>query len=301
MNQRFVLLFACLCIVTAAGTCLHAQQIPPAVVSDPAPDRDYPAVMEAPDVPSHGSKMYAVLYVASGPGPHPTVLLVQGFPGNEKNLDLAYSIRRAGWNVLAPFCRGSWGSEGTYSFTHAIEDAQSALEFLRDPDNARKYRIDAKRIVLVGHSLGGFVVSYVTAHDRSISGVAMISASNVGPSTLRALSRDPKEIQDRFRANSSRLHGTSGEALLEEAKQHSSNWNYLDYVPTLKDRPVLILEADDRNTADNHDLAEALKKAGSLQVTETHVATDHSFSDHRIALQAAVVEWLQAMEAQKSK
>ena len=47
--------------------------------------------------------MYSVIYIASGPGPHPTVLMLHGFPGNEKNLDLAYSFRRAGWNVLVPF------------------------------------------------------------------------------------------------------------------------------------------------------------------------------------------------------
>ena len=26
------------------------------------------------------------------------MLMLHGFPGNEKNLDLEYSIRRAGWN-----------------------------------------------------------------------------------------------------------------------------------------------------------------------------------------------------------
>jgi pimeloyl-ACP methyl ester carboxylesterase len=50
--------------------------------------------MAWPDIPSHGAKMYSVIYIASGAGPHPTVLMLHGFPGNEKNLDLAYSIRR---------------------------------------------------------------------------------------------------------------------------------------------------------------------------------------------------------------
>jgi len=38
--------------------------------------------------------------------------------------------------------------------------------------------------------------------------------------------------------------------LLEEAKQNAASWNYLDYAPALKDRPVLIVEADDRNLSD---------------------------------------------------
>jgi hypothetical protein len=36
--------------------------------------------------------MYSVIYIASGAGPHPTVLMLHGFPGNEKNLDLAHSV-----------------------------------------------------------------------------------------------------------------------------------------------------------------------------------------------------------------
>ena len=84
-------------------------------------------------------------------------------------------------------------------------------------------------------------------------------------------------------------------------KQNAASWNYLDYAPALKDRPVLIVEADDRNLSDNQALAAALRKMGNSRVTETHMATDHIFSDHRIALQAAVVEWLQGVGGQRVK
>ncbi|HEY8669682.1 MAG TPA: YceI family protein [Terriglobales bacterium] len=77
-----------------------AQHIPAAVISDPPPDPVHPATMASPDIPSHGAKMYAVLYIAAGEGPHPTVLMLHGFPGNEKNLGPAYSIRRAGWFTI---------------------------------------------------------------------------------------------------------------------------------------------------------------------------------------------------------
>ena len=95
---------------------LAAQTISDAVVADPPADPAYPATLASPDIPSHRARLYSVLYLASGAGPHPTVLLLHGFPGNEKNLDLAYSIRRAGWNVLVPFYRGAWGSGGAFSF-----------------------------------------------------------------------------------------------------------------------------------------------------------------------------------------
>ena len=60
--------------------------------------------------------------------------------GNEQNLDLAQSVRRAGWNVLTFHYRGSWGSEGAFSFGHALEDADSAIAFLRDLAHAKQYR-----------------------------------------------------------------------------------------------------------------------------------------------------------------
>ncbi|MFD3266336.1 hypothetical protein [Phenylobacterium ferrooxidans] len=37
--------------------------------------------------------------------------------GNEKNLDLAQAVRRAGWNAAAFNYRGSWGSPGPSATT----------------------------------------------------------------------------------------------------------------------------------------------------------------------------------------
>lgn len=49
---------------------------------------------------SHGNRLNGIVYLANGAGPHPTVVLLHGFPGNEKNLDLAQALRRDGFNVL---------------------------------------------------------------------------------------------------------------------------------------------------------------------------------------------------------
>jgi hypothetical protein len=60
--------------------------------------------------------------------------------------------------------------------------------------------------------------------------------------------------------------------------------------------PVLVLEADDGLGKANHAFAEARRKAGNERITDLHFPTDHSFSDHRIALQSAVIIWLQGLE-----
>lgn len=269
-----------------------AQQIPAAITTDPVRDKDFPAAMEAPDIISHGARLNAVFYLASGAGPHPVVLLMHGFPGNEQNMDLAYSVRRAGWNVLVPHYRGSWGSAGSFSFRNAIEDTQAAVEFLRDPDNAKRYRYDATKIVAVGHSMGGFLAAYTGAHDPGIVGVAMISAWDLG----LAASRPPSAQRTKsFHDASPRLAGTTPEGMLAEAQQNAAKWNYVDWAPDLKTRPVLVVESHDGNDPDNKALVEALRKAGDSHVTEVYMETDHGYADHRIALQTAVLNWLQSL------
>ena len=170
MQVRTSLVFTATLTLFAAVTALSAQQIP-AIAQDPPPDEEFPASTEAPDIPSHGARLNAIFYLASGRGPNPVVLLMHGFPGNEQNMDLAYAIRRVGWNVLVPHYRGSWGSQGAFSFANSIEDTQSAIQFLREAENVKKYRIDPKRIVLIGHSMGGFMVAYATANDSQILGL----------------------------------------------------------------------------------------------------------------------------------
>jgi predicted alpha/beta-fold hydrolase len=95
-------------------------------------DADYPPGMSEASFISHGDRLNALHYTANGVGPHPTVLLLHGYPGNEKNLDLAQSLRRAGWNVFFFHYRGAWGSEGDFSFVNSAEDISTALTHLRE-------------------------------------------------------------------------------------------------------------------------------------------------------------------------
>src|SRR3569833_4572439 len=109
--------------------------IPAAIYADPAPDAANPPRMEVLHIPSGGVEITGVAYLASGAGPHPTLVLLHGLPGNEKNLDLAQAVRRAGWNVVTFSYRGSWGSPGSYRFAQNLEDGEAVLAFLRDPAN----------------------------------------------------------------------------------------------------------------------------------------------------------------------
>src|SRR3989454_12059001 len=111
--------------------------------------------MRAVLIPSAGVHLNGVVYVAQGRGAHATVVFLHGFPGDEKNADLAQAVRRAGFNALVFYYRGAWGSPGIYSYSHVLEDVTAALIWLPGPATAESMRGEPERLVLVGHRFGG--------------------------------------------------------------------------------------------------------------------------------------------------
>jgi pimeloyl-ACP methyl ester carboxylesterase len=295
MHRSSAILLALFLTVSSA---LQAQQISAAISADPPVDKAHPASMESFQIPSHDAQLNAIAYLAAGAGPHPLVIVLHGFPGNEKNLDLAQSIRRAGWNALYFNYRGSWGSPGTFSFGHSVEDTQAAIAYLRDPANAAKLRTDPKRIALVGHSMGGFMAAYAGSHDPAIVGIALISAANmydwaggeIQPQEESA--NRVKLVKGLVDNDLLPLAGCTGDSLADEMLAHRKEWNFIDYAGLFGARPLLILTSDDGLAEPAGRLARAVRKQGSAHVTEVHFPTDHGYSDHRIALQAAVLTWL---------
>lgn len=288
-------LFAVVCLV------LQAQQIPLALTTDPPPNRLHPATMVSLGIPSHGDDLNAIMYLAAGAGPHPTVILMHGFPGNEKNLDLAQAIRRDGWNVLYFDYRGSWGSPGVFSFEHCVEDTEAVIDFLRDPGIASELRTDRNRIVLVGHSLGGFMAAYGAAHDPSVLGIAMISAANLGGMSDAQGNQESAvtRLSAHFaRAGMEALNGCSPQSLAAETVAHREEWNFDDYASLLATRPVLLITADDGLAGHSRNFANVLRRQGNDRITEKHFASDHSYSAVRIGLEIAVLDWLDTLTAQ---
>lgn len=261
------------------------------------------AAMEAVQVPSHGVLMNGIVYVAQGAAPHPVVVLLHGFPGNEQNLDLAQDIRRAGWDVLFFHYRGSWGSPGDYSFSNGIEDTAAAVAYLRDAAVAKKLRADSSRIVLLGHSVGGFNAIMAGSADPLVSAVGIISAADMGgripqhiPKFAEGIAR--KRVADALASQGlSPLHGCTAETLAQDILDHAAAWRFEEHAKGLASRPFLAITSEDGNAKSNDDLAEALRKDGDQYVTAQHFAADHSYSDKRQELSAAVIAWLQGLPA----
>jgi pimeloyl-ACP methyl ester carboxylesterase len=282
-----------------------SAQAPSAITTDPAPDAAHPAAMDAFQLPSHGSMLNALMYEAAGAGPHGTVVLLHGFPGNEKNLDLAQAIRRDGWNVLYFDYRGSWGSPGAFSFQHSIEDAQSAVAYLRDPANAAKLRVSPAEIVVVGHSMGGMIALYVAAHDEKIVGVGAISAADMAGRAVLPPGAPP-DAQKQMLAGLSKglaaegmapLAGCTPEGLAAELMAHPE-WSLANDASGLKSKPVLIVTSDDGLAEPAEKLAQAIEQEGNQYAKIVHFATDHSYSDKRIEMEEEVLNGLEFLQNQ---
>lgn len=240
---------------------------------------------------SHGAMLNGVILTAGGAGPKPTVLLLHGFPGNERNFDLAQIYRRAGFNAVVFHYRGAWGSQGSFSFENCLEDLPPALEFLCQ--NAARYQIDPGRIALVGHSMGGWIALMGTARGLGVRAAVSICGFNFGRFTRRVLDNPDSVRQwaEAFEGEVLPLAGTSGQALIEEMLHHGEAWDLLGQAPRLAQTPILLVGATQDTIAtlelSHHPLAEALPHARQVLYE-----TDHSLASHRVALARDTLDFL---------
>lgn len=269
-----------------------AARTPAAIAIDPPHDIAHPARMEVLHIPSGGVEIIGVAYLASGAGLHPTLVLCHGWPGNEKNLDLAQAVRRAGWNVVTFNYRGSWGSPGSFHFAQVPEDAAAVLAYVRQADVVAKLGVDPARLVLGGHSMGGWATSIVAAKDPALKGAILISMAN-----MSAVGSIPHADLVKLAAgNAETLAGTSPGQMADELAAGSKAFNSLDGAKGLARLPLLVLTSDDGLAPQAAALVDAVQKAGGTRVTTGHAATDHSWSDSRIELERQVLGWLQGLK-----
>jgi len=281
-----------LALLLASSCTVFSQSVPASIYTDPPADSAHPAGMKVLHIPTHGLLINGLVYQPSGAGPHPTLVICHGLPGNEKNLDLAQAVRRAGWNAVTFNYRGSWGSPGSFRFAQNLEDADAVLAYLRDPANATKLGIDTKRIAIAGHSMGGWVTAHTAAHDHGLIGAILISAADMGGSSGN---RPHDQIVAQMADDMESLNGVTAEMMADEVVSHAKAFALSNTVDGLSKVPLLVLSADDGLAPGTDALVKAIEAKGSKNVTSIHAATDHSWSDHRIFLESTVITWLAAL------
>ena len=259
------------------------------VTEDPKIDHANPPTLVELQIPSGDSIMNGHLYVANGAGPHPTAIFLHGFPGNEKNLDIAQVLRRAGYNSLFFHYRGAWGSSGTYGINNFLEDTGAAVAFLQAKAEAGEHRIDATRITLVGHSFGGFNALVTRLENPAVRCTVAMAPANLFP---RLQQMDVSQLPANPILS---LGGYSYSELAREGLEQSERLDYVTRMKVEAGGPMLLISGirDEAVTMESQTPIAAV--AGNVPAFE-HVImdADHSFSGRRIELSGIVLNWMDA-------
>lgn len=283
-----------LCAALMLSACQHKSQT--AIASDSADREQFPASIVELTIESNGSRMPGIAYLAAGQGPHPTVLLLHGYPGNEKNLDAAQALRRAGWNVVFFHYRGAWGSEGEFSFTNAERDVQVVLGYLREAENVTRLKIDPERISTVGHSMGGHMAIAGMLDDPAVKCAVSYDGANMG-ARGNGLFSDPQASQlwSNYSDSLFMLKGWSGAKAIREISDSGEKLDLLARAHKIASRPVLLISADTEVIPEDvhiKPLLKALNQNSGGRAEYLLIDDDHSFSSSRLELIASTEAFL---------
>ena len=252
-------------------------------------DRSAPAGSTELFIPSDNALLAGVIYRANGEGKHPTLLLLHGYPGNERNLDLAQVIRAAlGWNVIYFDYRGSWGSQGKFSLMNCVQDVVNVVQFCNKYQDSLK--IDTSNIVLFGHSMGGWITLKALAAIPQIKkGFALSTWDIYGDfkkvltqKELMDLTNNPETLGKYFVLNAS-LKEIFGPVL-----EHRDYFNLATAGGALADKQIFMLDEHHRNKG----IADSLKAANRAYFKYEVWDTDHPFSNKRISLMNELIAFL---------
>ena len=229
---------------------------------------------------SDGHRLLGVLYLARGEEPKPTVLLLHGCPGLEKNLDLAVRLRDRGWNSLLFHYRGCWGSAGRYDLRTVPRDVTAAVDYLVGCP-----RVDSGRIAVLGHSMGGWAALVTAATEPRLRAVAVYGA----PARLGAGMRlSPDRVEEEF----TRFLATTPEEFAWQAAVVAEQTDALAAAAAIEPRPLLVVHGTADRWVPVAQARELRERAGpSCRYVEVEGA-DHAFSWHRTELADLVVGWL---------
>ena len=189
-----------------------------------------------------------VLTLPDGEGPFPAAVLVHGSGPNDRNetngntaifRDLAQALSRQGIAVLRYDKRTYQVNQGALSLTQAeidnmtvyeetMEDAVAAVRLLREDA-----RIDAGRVFIVGHSLGGMLAGQIETAGAGARGLVLLAGTlrplcEVMADQLEALGGDMAEEaalaralsdMDEAQARQVTLLGVNGYYYWDEARR----------------------------------------------------------------------------------
>ena len=258
------------------------------VLRDISWDKSSPASTIDLIFPSAGSLLNGFIYKANGAQKHPTLLLLHGYPGNERNLDIAQVVRAHGWNVIYFDYRGSWGSQGKFSFKNCVEDVINVVSFCKKYQDS--LQIDTSNIVLFGHSMAGWISIKAIQQLPGIKKVFLLSIWDIynqykrqlKGAELNAYNMNPDSVGQFFVLNGS---------LKDRFQPVIDRDEYFDLeknIDSLKGKQIIMLDEHDRNKK----IAEAIQNLHPVYFKYYVWQTNHVFTNKRVSLMNMVLSFL---------
>lgn len=285
MSKIFATLFIVFVLFVSTNTFAQSDSI---VLRDVPWDRTSPAGSIELFIPSANSLLAGFIYKANGAQKHPTLLLLHGYPGNERNLDIAQVVRSHGWNVIYFDYRGSWGSQGKFSFKNCVEDVINVVSFCKKYQDS--LQIDTSNIVLFGHSMAGWVClkaiqqlptikkafilsawDIYNQYKRQLTG-AELNAFNMNADTLGKYFVLNGSLKDRF----------------QPVLERDEYFNLEKNIDPLKEKQIIMLDEHERNKK----IAEAIQNLNPPFFKYYVWQTDHVFTNKRVSLMNMVLSFL---------
>lgn len=285
MIKLFTHLFILSLFFLSTNTYAQSDSI---VLKDITWDTSSPAGSTELFIPSAGALIAGLIYTANGAQKHPTLLLLHGYPGNERNLDIAQVVRAHGWNVIYFDYRGSWGSQGKFSFKNCVEDVVNVVAFCRKYQDSLK--IDTSNIVLFGHSMGGWICLKALQQLPTIKKGFALSTWNIGNDYKKVLTQnDLLQLTNGPNAGSKYfVLNASVKELFSPVIQNRNYYNLVNDGKALAGKQIIMLDEHEGN----RQLAETLKSYNTSYFNYEVWQTDHPFSNKRISLINKIVSFL---------
>lgn len=266
----------------------HSQSADTLILRDIAWDKTSPASQTELFIPSANVLMPGFIYKANGAGKHPTLILLHGFPGNERNLDLAQVVRARGWNAIYFDYRGSWGSQGNFSFTNCVEDVKNVVAFCKKYSDS--LQIDTSNIVLFGHSMGGWVCLKALQQLPGIKKGFALSTWNIA-GDFKSINTD-QQLQDMVKSGDAVpeyfVLNTPTLKIFEPVIANKAFYDLSNDATALANKQIIMLDEHHGNAA----VAAAIQQKNKVGFQYEVWQTDHPFTNKRVALMKKVLAFL---------
>lgn len=250
-------------------------------------------------------------FIADGEGIFPTVILLHGFPGNEKDvLGIGNKLSNAGLNALTFTFSGTFQSQGEYSWQNSQNDIKAAYDFINQSDNIRKYKIDTSLIYIGGYSNGGGMALTYAANHTEIKAVFSIAGTDLGE-FLDEYARNP-EVQEILDNAYDRLSVPTGPVRFAKGgtlkEMEEMNFNEINPTFHLKNCTSLLAQKDilliggwddyfgsvENAVIDDFILPfyRALQKENAKNIKIVAFQDNHTFQKSREDIANVIIEWI---------